>query len=454
MIARLHDAGIEVILDVVYNHTAEGNERGPTICYRGLDNATYYKLLPDNPRYYINDTGTGNTLDFSHPRVLQLGTDSLRYWVQEAHVDGFRFDLGTILAREPEGFSNQSGFLKVCSQDPVLTTVKLIAEPWDVGPGGYQVGQFPPGWSEWNDGFRDIVRDFWRGEAGAGALAPALCATPHLFNQNGRRPSASVNFITAHDGFTLRDLVSYNEKHNEANGEDNNDGTSNNRSWNSGAEGPTDDPEIRKLRMRRMRNMLATLLLSQGTPMMTAGDELGRTQQGNNNAYCQDNEISWVNWQMDGEAQSLFNFTQQLLCHRRRFKILHNDTFLTGESHGNPPYRDVVWINATGKEMQEEDWANSHTHCFGMLVDSRAFEPRDSDAVLLLVFNSHFEAVDFKLPKCQKIRRWIPLLNTVEPEGSEQKSLAVGTLYPMTQRSFALFGTTGATGKGTSPPRP
>src|SRR5581483_5796784 len=281
MVARFHDAGLEVILDVVYNHTAEGNEMGPTLSFKGIDNASYYRLIPDKKRYYINDTGTGNTLNPSHPRVIQMITDSLRYWVQEMHVDGFRFDLGTILAREPHGFDEQSGFLMACTQDPVLSTVKLIAEPWDCGPGGYQVGRFQPGWAEWNDRFRDTVRDYWRSEASAAALAPRLCASPDLFNHRGRKPSASVNFVTAHDGFTLNDLVSYNDKHNDANGENNQDGSSNNRSWNCGAEGPSDDPEVIKLRERQKRNFLATLLFSQGTPMMVAGDEFGRTQQGN-----------------------------------------------------------------------------------------------------------------------------------------------------------------------------
>ena len=303
MVARFHDAGLEVILDVVYNHTAEGNERGPTLSFKGIDNASYYRLLPDQKRYYINDTGTGNTVNLSHPRVIQMVTDSLRYWVEEMHVDGFRFDLGTILAREPHGFDEQSGFLKAVGQDPLLSTVKLIAEPWDCGPGGYQVGGFPPGWAEWNDKFRDTVRDYWRGEASAAALAPRLTASGDTFNRSGRRAWASVNFVTAHDGFTLNDLVTYNEKHNEANGEDNKDGHSDNRSWNCGHEGPTDDPAINALRERQIRNMLATLLLSQGTPMILAGDEFGRTQQGNNNAYCQDNEISWLDWDTRREAR-------------------------------------------------------------------------------------------------------------------------------------------------------
>ena len=297
MVARLHDAGLEVILDVVYNHTAEGNENGPTLSFRGIDNLSYYRLMPDNPRHYINDTGTGNTLNMSHARVVQMVTDSLRYWATEMHVDGFRFDLGTILAREDRGFNEAHGFLQSCLQDPVLSAIKLIAEPWDIGPGGYQVGGFPPGWAEWNDKFRDTVRAYWKGDPGKQAeMATRLSASADEFARRGRKAWASVNFITAHDGFTLNDLVSYNEKHNEANGEEGRDGHDNNHSWNCGVEGQTDDPEVISLRERQKRNLLATLLLAQGTPMMLAGDEFGRTQQGNNNAYCQDNEISWVNW--------------------------------------------------------------------------------------------------------------------------------------------------------------
>ena len=330
MVARLHEAGLEVILDVVYNHTAEGNQLGPTLSFKGIDNASYYRLMPEEPRYYINDTGTGNTLNLDHMRVIEMVTDSLRYWANETHVDGFRFDLGTILAREANGFDNQSGFLKACCQDPELRTVKLIAEPWDCGPGGYQVGGFPPGWAEWNDKFRDTVRDFWRGEAPASALAPRLCASGDIFNHRGRKPWACVNFITAHDGFTLNDLVSYNERHNEANGEDNKDGHSDNRSWNCGVEGPTEDEEVNALRARQRRNFLATLLLSQGTPMLLAGDEFGRTQTGNNNAYCQDNEISWVDWDIADEDRSLIRFVQQLTALRHKYPILRRSRFLTG----------------------------------------------------------------------------------------------------------------------------
>ena len=315
MVSRLHDAGLEVILDVVYNHTAEGNELGPTLSFKGIDNASYYRLMPGEKRYYINDTGTGNTVNLSHPRVIQMVTDSLRYWVTEMHVDGFRFDLGTILAREPlRGcLDQQSGFLRAVSQDPVLNEVKLIAEPWDCGPGGYQVGGFPPGWAEWNDGFRDQVRSFWKGDAGqVPALANRVTGSAPEFNHRGRQAWSSVNFLTAHDGFTLNDWASYSEKHNEANGEGNRDGNSNNMSWNCGAEGPTDDPDIMALRDRQIRNMLATLLLARGTPMLLAGDEMARTQDGNNNAYCQDNEISWLDWEHGERQRQLIDFVARL----------------------------------------------------------------------------------------------------------------------------------------------
>jgi isoamylase len=307
---------------VPVRYRVEGNEHGPTLSFKGIDNENYYRLLPDQKRYYINDTGTGNTVNLSHPRVIQMVTDSLRYWVQEMHIDGFRFDLGTILARELSGFDEQSGFLKACMQDPVLTAVKLIAEPWDCGPGGYQVGGFPPGWAEWNDKFRDTVRDFWRGEAPITALAPRLCASAEEFDHGGRRAWACVNFITAHDGFTVNDTVTYNEKHNEANGEDGNDGSSDNRSWNHGAEGPTDDPAINELRERQIRNLLGTLLRSQGTPTLLAGDEFGRSQAGNNNAYCQDSEVSWLDWDIKQRGQLLIRFTQRLTGLRHKYPIL------------------------------------------------------------------------------------------------------------------------------------
>jgi isoamylase len=443
MVARFHDAGLEVILDVVYNHTAEGNERGPTLSFKGIDNASYYRLLPDQPRYYINDTGTGNTLNLSHLRVIQMVTDSLRYWVQEMHVDGFRFDLGTILAREQSGFDHESGFLKACGQDPVLSTVKLIAEPWDCGPGGYQVGGFPPGWAEWNDKFRDTVRDFWKGSVPASALTPRLCASGDIFNRRGRKPSASVNLITSHDGFTLNDLVSYNDKHNEANGEDNKDGHSDNRSWNCGAEGPTDDAQILALRERQKRNLLATLLLSQGTPMMLGGDEFGRSQQGNNNAYCQDNDISWIDWNLDDQGHRLVRFVQKLTALRHKYPILRRTRFLTGEYNEEFDVKDVAWINATGNEMRDEDWADAHMHCFGMLIDGRAqttgIRKRGQDATLLLVFNAHHDVVKFTLPQTAGGDEWSIVLDSNLPDREEAPLFKTGDSYEVTGRSLLLF---------------
>jgi len=445
MVARFHDAGIEVILDVVYNHTAEGNERGPTLSFKGIDNASYYRLLPDKKRHYINDTGTGNTVNLSHPRVIQMVTDSLRYWAQEMHVDGFRFDLGTILAREPNGFDEQSGFLKAVGQDPVLSSVKLIAEPWDCGPGGYQVGGFPPGWAEWNDKFRDTVRDYWRGQAPANTLTPRLCASGDVYDREGRRAWASVNFISAHDGFTLNDLVSYDQKHNEANGEDNKDGTSDNRSWNCGAEGPTKNREINRLRERQIRNMLATLLLSQGTPMLLGGDEFGRTQKGNNNAYCQDNEISWVDWKVadSRRGQALIRFTRKLTALRHRYPVLRRTRFFTGAYNEELGLKDLTWINANGSEMQQADWDDDNMLCFGMLLDGRAqisgIRKRAQDATMLLVFNSWHDAVKFTLPEVPEGTGWTLLVDTNIPDEIEEKSFATGDVYEVTGRSFLLF---------------
>jgi glycogen operon protein len=443
MVARVHEAGLEVILDVVYNHTAEGNEHGPTLSFKGIDNSSYYRLLPDQKRYYINDTGTGNTLNLSHPRVIQMVTDSLRYWVEEMNVDGFRFDLGTILAREPNGFDNQSGFLKACSQDPILGKVKLIAEPWDCGPGGYQVGGFPPGWAEWNDNFRDTVRDFWRGEAPASALTPRLCASGDIFNYQGRRPWTCVNFVTAHDGFTLRDLVSYNDKHNEANGEDNKDGASDNRSWNCGAEGPTEDAEINRLRERQLRNMLATLLLSQGTPMLPAGDEFGRTQRGNNNAYCQDNEISWLNWDVDEKGGALIRFTKKLARLRHTYPILRRNRFLTGEYNEELEVKDLTWINANGGEMDNSHWGDSNMRCFGMLIDGRAqttgIRQRGKEATMLVVVNGHHDAVQFTLPECSGGSRWSLLIDTNTQDDDASGEFKTAETYMVTPRSLLLF---------------
>ena len=447
MVARLHDGGIEVILDVVYNHTAEGNERGPTLSFKGIDNASYYRLLPDQRRYYINDTGTGNTFNLSHQRVLQMVTDSLRYWVEEMHVDGFRFDLGTILGREPCGFDENGGFLDSCRQDPVLSSVKLIAEPWDCGPGGYQVGGFPPGWAEWNDQYRDVMRRFWKGDDGM--LAPfgaRLTASGDIFNRRGRKPWASVNFVTAHDGLTLNDVVSYNDKHNEANGEDNRDGHNANRSWNHGTEGPTDDPEICALRQRQKKNLLGTLLLSQGTPMLTAGDEFGRTQRGNNNAYCQDNEISWVDWNFGPDGETLREFVARLTELRRDYAVLRRTRFFIGEWNEEIGVRDLTWLTPAGAEMTAEQWADPFAKCMGALLDGRAqatgIRKRGSDTTMLLIVNAHHDVVLFTLPRVAAGRAWLRLIDTnldhVEDEIGAVR-LKFGHVYNVTGRSLLLF---------------
>ena len=393
MVRALHDGGIEVILDVVYNHTAEGNELGPTLSFKGIDNFSYYRTLPDNHRYYINDTGTGNTVNTSHPRVLQMVTDSLRYWVEEMHVDGFRFDLGTILGREPEGFDQRGGFFDAVSQDPVLSMTKLVGEPWDIGPGGYQVGGFPPGWAEWNDKYRDTVRDYWKdGDGTAPDFAARLLGSGDIYDQRGRRPWASVNFISAHDGFTLNDLVSYNEKHNEANGEDNKDGHSDNRSANYGVEGPTDNAAINAVRDRQKRNLLATLLLSHGTPMLLAGDEFGRSQMGNNNGYCQDSEISWVHWEnLPGSAEELRDFVRQLTGLRAAQPLLRRESWRDGMT--------VTWFNPGGGEQTEEQWQDEGGTTLGVRLsrdDLKGVDGVWSEALIL--FNPHDGPVPFKLP--------------------------------------------------------
>ena len=452
MVAKIHEAGLEVILDVVYNHTPEGNELGPTLSFKGIDNASYYRLLPDQPRYYINDTGTGNTVNLSHPRVLQMVMDSLRFWVEQTHVDGFRFDLGTILAREPNGFDNRSGFLKACSQDPVLNTVKLIAEPWDCGPGGYQVGEFPPGWAEWNDKFRDDVREFWKGGLPIATLTKRLTASADVFAHEGRRPWASVNFVTAHDGFTLNDLVSYNDKHNEANGEDNKDGNSNNHSFNCGAEGPTDDPGINALRRRQMRNLLATLLLSQGTPMMVAGDEFARTQKGNNNAYCQDDDISWVDWSLLEKNNAQMRFVQKLTALRHKYPILRRNLFLTGEFNEELGIRDVTWLNADGSQMGGENWADAGLRTFGMLLDGRApttgIRQHGHEATLLIVINNLDKEMEFKLPESGGPSDWMRLIDTTLDDPDEAEKSAVqrktGETYKAGPQSLQVFERCGA----------
>ncbi|SEB23895.1 glycogen debranching protein GlgX [Paraburkholderia sartisoli] len=445
MVDHLHEAGLEVILDVVYNHTAEGNERGATLSFRGIDNASYYRLMPDEPRYYINDTGTGNTLNLAHPRVLQMVTDSLRYWVTEMNVDGFRFDLATILGREDHGFDEGGGFLDSCRQDPILSSVKLIAEPWDCGPGGYQVGGFPPGWAEWNDRFRDTTRAFWKGDEGiASELAARMTASGDRFNRRGRRPWSSVNFVTAHDGYTLTDLVSYNDRHNEANGEDNKDGHSDNRSWNCGVEGPTDDADIRTLRERQKRNLLATLLLSQGTPMLLAGDESGRTQHGNNNAYCQDNEVSWLDWEgIDADGHALTDFVNKLTTLRHALPVLRRGRFLVGEYNEALDVTDVKWMSPSGEELSPGQWDDPSMRCFCMLIDGRAqatgIRRPAADATLLIAMNAHHDVVGVKLPEIAGSQQWTCLIDTNMPVREELPEYDSGDIYQITGRSLVLF---------------
>ncbi|MFD1330520.1 glycogen debranching protein GlgX [Methylopila musalis] len=425
MVRAFHDAGLEVILDVVYNHTAEGNELGSTLSFKGIDNLSYYRTLPDNHRYYINDTGTGNTVNTSHPRVLQMVTDSLRYWVKECHVDGFRFDLGTILGREPEGFDQRGGFFDAVGQDPVLRGVKLVGEPWDIGPGGYQVGGFPPGWAEWNDKYRDQVRDYWKQGAGhLGDFAARVTGSGDVYDQRGRRPWAGVNFITAHDGFTLHDLVSYNEKHNEANGEDNKDGHSDNRSFNYGVEGETDDAGVTAVRERQKRNMMATLLLSHGTPMILAGDEFGRTQGGNNNGYCQDSEISWVHWELGEQDQILLDFTKRLLKLRAEKPILRRANFRDGMG--------VTWINPVGGEQTPEQWADEGADCIGLHLTTADGEEA------ILVFNSHDGPVPFVLPEREGGKPWTVTLDTERP-ADENAREAQGGAEPIEVQGRSLL---------------
>jgi glycogen operon protein len=404
MVRTLHAAGLEVILDVVYNHTAEGNQLGPTLGFRGIDNAAYYRLAPDAARYYQDFTGCGNTLNMQHPRVLQLMMDSLRYWVTEMHVDGFRFDLASALARELHAVDRLSAFFDILRQDPVLSQVKLIAEPWDLGDGGYQVGNFPPGWAEWNDKYRDTTRAYWKGEGGLiGEFAQRLTGSSDLYNNSSRKPYASVNFFAAHDGFTLADVVSYNDKHNEANGEDNRDGHSHNLSWNHGVEGATDDPAVLALRAQQQRNFMATLLLSQGVPMLLAGDEIGRSQGGNNNAYCQDNAISWLDWDLADAQRSLLGFTQQLLALRRAHPVFRRRNFFQGRPLHGSQVRDIVWLNADGSEMTDEAWNNGHARALGVFLSGEGLDDVDPrgqrvvDDSFVLLFNADAGEVSFSI---------------------------------------------------------
>jgi isoamylase len=429
MVKALHRAGIEVILDVVYNHTAEGNHLGPMLSFKGVDNASYYRLVPEDCRHYMDYTGTGNTLNVMHPSVLRLIMDSLRYWVIECRVDGFRFDLASALARELYDVDRLSAFFDVIHQDPVLSQVKLIAEPWDVGPGGYQVGNFPVLWSEWNGIYRDTMRDFWRGQAGIGAFASRITGSSDLYESDGRHPFASINFITAHDGFSLADLVAYNEKHNEANKEDNRDGTDDNRSWNCGAEGPTDDPEIAALRARQQRNFLATLLLSQGTPMLLGGDEIGRTQGGNNNAWCQDNEISWYDWALVEDNEDLLAFTQRLIALRRAHAVFRRRQFLHGVEEEGSGLPDVWWFRTDGHRMTERDWTSSPPHV-GMFLNGEEIRTPDLrgqqilDESFVMLSNAHHEDVTFTLPNRRFGESWTLVFTTADP-AAEAGSLEV-----------------------------
>ena len=447
LVKTLHREGIEVILDVVYNHTAEGNHLGPTLSFRGIDNAAYYRLVADDRRYYMDYTGTGNTLDMTHPAVLRLIMDSLRYWVMEMHVDGFRFDLAATLARALHDVDRLGAFFDIVHQDPVLSQVKLIAEPWDLGPGGYQVGNFPHLWAEWNGLYRDTVRQFWKGDSGqVGGLAYRLTGSSDLYGPTGRLPYASINFVTAHDGFTLHDLVSYNEKHNDANGEGNRDGHQENLSWNCGCEGPTDDAAIVALRECQKRNFLATLVLSQGVPMLLAGDESGRTQHGNNNAYCQDNELSWVDWQLDAAQHELLEFVRRLLRLRQQHPTLHRRHFFQGRAIRGSAVKDLTWFRLDGKEMTEKDWGNPDTRCFGLRLAGDAIEEVDERGhrivgdTLLILLNAYWEALPFVLPAHRPKLRWQLLLDTHDTARRRQVCLVRGGRpYELGARSLALF---------------
>jgi glycogen operon protein len=442
MVKTLHAAGLEVILDVVYNHTSEGNHMGPTLSFKGIDNPTYYRLVGEDPRFYFDYTGTGNTLNVRHPQTLQLIMDSLRYWATEMHVDGFRFDLASTLARGLHEVDQLSGFFTIIHQDPVLNHVKLIAEPWDVGEGGYQVGNFPVKWAEWNGIYRDSLRAFWKGEGGlASDLGYRLTGSSDLYQGDGRKPSASINFITAHDGFTLRDTVSYNDKHNDANQENNQDGHNDNRSWNCGAEGPTEDGEVERLRARQQRNFLATLFLSQGTPMLLGGDECGRTQQGNNNAYCQDNAISWFDWSRLDER--LLAFTERLIRIRREHPALHRQKFFSGRPIRGSDVQDVMWFRHDGEAMTDEDWQNPHTQSLAMFLAGNGLKETDRqgrplrDDHLLLMLSASHEDLEFTLPAFRGCSRWELLVDTSNDEAGGPHDAGEKTMLPA--RSLKLF---------------
>ena len=447
MVRALHDAGIEVILDVVYNHTAEGNHLGPTLSMRGIDNAAYYRLVDEDKSFYMDYTGTGNTLNVRHPHALQLIMDSLRYWVTEMHVDGFRFDLAAALAREFYDVDRLSSFFELVQQDPTVSQVKLIAEPWDVGPGGYMVGNFPPQWTEWNGKYRDTVRDFWRGEpASLGEFASRLTGSADLYEHSSRRPVASINFVTAHDGFTLRDLVSYNEKHNEANGEDNNDGESHNRSWNCGVEGPTDDPEIIALRAQQERNFIATMFLSQGVPMICHGDELGRTQGGNNNGFCQDNEITWIDWK--NVDVDLLEFTRRAAELREAHPTFRRRRFFQGRPvrrRGKEGLPDIAWLQPDGSEMTEEDWDSGFGRAVAVFLDGNGITDVDSrgdrvvDDSFVLCFSAHHEAIDFTLPPADYGMGWQIVIDTAVSDPDEDAVFEAGATVSVGPRALVVL---------------
>ncbi|MCA9143210.1 MAG: glycogen debranching protein GlgX [Planctomycetaceae bacterium] len=444
MVRGMHQAGIEVILDVVYNHTAEGNDKGPTISLRGIDNSSYYRLVHGDRRYYMDYTGCGNTLNMLCPRVLQLIMDSLRYWVLEMHVDGFRFDLASALARELHAVDRLGAFFDIICQDPVLSRVKLIAEPWDLGEGGYQVGNFPTGWTEWNGKYRDCVRSFWKGDGGAvSEFASRLSGSSDLYEHNGRRPYASINFIVAHDGFCLNDLVSYNEKHNEANKEGNKDGESHNRSWNCGVEGATNDAKVRALREKQKRNLMATLLLSQGVPMICAGDEISRTQRGNNNAYCQDNKVSWLNWNLTEPQIRMFDFVKKLIRIRAEQPVLRRRQFFQGRPIRGSEVKDVAWLEPSGKEMPDAAWDSGYVRCLGMLLAGDQIDELDEHGkhvegdTLLLLLNAHHEPIPFTLPR--PANGWWDLVFDTAKGDADEVGYSIGDVYELADRSMVLF---------------
>jgi glycogen operon protein len=447
MVKTLHSAGLEVILDVVYNHTAEGNHLGPTLSLRGIDNATYYRLVLDNPRYYMDYTGTGNTLNMRHPRVLQLIMDSLRYWVLDMHVDGFRFDLASALARELHEVDRLGAFFDIITQDPLLSRVKLIAEPWDLGEGGYQVGNFPSGWTEWNDRYRDTVRAYWKGDGGKiGEFARRLTGSSDLYEASGRKPHASINFVTAHDGFTLTDLLSYNDKHNEANMEGNRDGHNNNLSWNCGAEGTTADPDVNALRARQRRNFIATLTLSQGVPMLVAGDEMGRTQRGNNNAYCQDNDISWLDWTLDEERLASLQFFRRMIQIRHDHPVFRRHRYFQGRPIRGKGLKDLAWLSPEGREMNDHEWAQEFARCLGVYFAGEALDETDRrgrplyDGNFLLLLNAHHELVPFILPDFSDGAMWQVLVDTAYEQGLAIDGRFSGSArYELQGRSLAVL---------------